>query len=413
MILKVGCKIRIGEWEADTSQDPHTELVSVETLAQTGSPVARCRIALYVAPPKAKGLLDAALGAAAGALGGAAGGIAGGLGDALGLGGGAPAGPSATVRGKTLQIGDPLRLELTSGDTSGLAMTARLSGIETRIGTTGDADGGGTLILTGENALQRLARARLNQVYQSQSVEQMVRDIVGQVGSTEQTDVGTINVDSDARPYFVITETRSVLDHLLQLARQEGAEIFADTENKLVMQTPEAVSPDQADHTLYYGRDLLTVSVIRAAPRAGTVRVRAESPGGSKGRDAWAWLAKDGATVTAESGSATPILPFSDAALRSKDAAQRLADGVYGSLTAQATQLRIRIMGDPTLYLGQSVALAAAPYPEMNAAFRIAAVQHRYDRTHGFTTTLRLTAPPAKGISGGGLLSDVAGALGL
>ncbi len=153
-MIKVNYKLSIAGWSVDSSQDPKTELVELETFASMGLASQRMPHCSLRTAGGAASLLDQAVGAATSALG-------------LG-GGGGDTGFSIQVRGQAVKFGDKVSIELTAGDASGTVMTADVQSIRSSFGLTE---------IKGVTGMQKLATTRVNQVYSSQTLNQIVSDL--------------------------------------------------------------------------------------------------------------------------------------------------------------------------------------------------------------------------------------------
>jgi phage protein D len=336
-------------------------------------------------------LLEAAVGEAAGAAAGA-------LGLGNGGGGGAPA-FSIGVRGETVKPGDAMTLTLTAGDVSAQVVAASVDAIESGFGRTR---------IVGRSALQTLARTRLNQVYENQTLGQIAADLASQAG----VDTAILDVGSQYA-YVVVDATRSVLDHLLALAAREGMDVWADAEDAL---TVRAFDKTAADHTFRYGIDILDLVLLRGAPTAGRVVVYGESPSSRQGTDTWHWLVKDLAPFQGEAGDGVLARTGADGAVRTKDLAGAAAVARLGAIRDGAARGRLRVLGRPDVALADAIEISGAPKPELNDLFKVESVRHVFDRRHGFVTTVGFTAlggAQAAGGALGALAGAVGGALGL
>src|SRR5439155_15591659 len=103
-MLKVAYQLAIGSWSVDSSADPRTELIGLETRLDLANPGGSCRVVVYAPAAPKPGLLEQAVGAAT---------------EALGIGGGAGGGPPAfsiDVRGQKIKCADQITVKLTAGD---------------------------------------------------------------------------------------------------------------------------------------------------------------------------------------------------------------------------------------------------------------------------------------------------------
>ena len=386
----VGYKASIGSWSIDSKADARTELTRIDVCHSMNSAGDAARLFIYAPPPKKKGLLDEAVGAATDMAAGA-----------LGLGGGGAKSKAFAikVRGNDVKHGDQLTIELTSGNRSGKVATLDVRAMRSSLGQT-DIDAA-----TGKRAL---ANARVNQVYENQSLGQIVKDLAG------QAKVATSTIDSGSTyPYIVVHESRSVFAHILDLARREGLDVYFDEENKL---TVTKFSKTSADHIFNYGIDLLDITTLNHEPPSDHVLVYGESASSNQGSNTWHWLAKDLKPFRGELGSGAKIAALGDRALRTKDAADSQAKAKLGAIKDNATSGRLVILGNPMVKLGQAIEIKSAPPPELNGLFKVTSVRHRYGKQEGFLTTLGFTgqggAKEAEGMLGQAL-GALAGAVGL
>jgi hypothetical protein len=377
----VSCKLKLGAWEIDTSDDPHTELLSLTVERSMNSPVSRCDVALFVTPAAKPSLLEQAVGEAA---------------SMLGLGEAASAAPafSIDVRGLPVAHDDPMEITLSVGDRSAKVMTAKVDRI---------ASHHGHVRIAGRAALATAARTRVDRIYLNQGLNQIAQDLASAASlQTGQIDSG------DTYPYFVVDRGRNVLDHIVALAQLEGMDVYDDPDGALVMRR---FSKSGADRKLHYGIHILDARVEHDVATYGMAKVTGEGAASTSGVDRWHHLLKDPASVQAAAGDGSDVLALSRAAARSTDAAERLAKGRLAASLDAATRGSLRLLGDPTLSLGDVVEIADAPWPDVNGTYKVERLRHRFVKCEGFVTTLSVT-----GMGGGdaaeGMLGQLAGALG-
>jgi len=376
---KVNYKLSVAGWSIDSSDDPRTELLSLETSAAVGSPAGVCRIVVY-APPAAKpSLLEQAIGAVA---------------SAVGLGGAAaPPTFSIDIRGEKVTYGDRVSLSLSAGDKSAVVMATELRSIRSSLGESA---------LVGRTGGHRLVTTRLNQVYQNQTAGQIGRDLASQAG----VDAGDID-DGATYAYLVVHESRNVWSHVRDLAAHNGLDVYFDDANRLTLKKFQKTS---ADHTLYYGIDILTLDLLNVEPWSEHVFVYGESASSNTGADTWSWVAKDMQPFRGEAGKGAKLQGVSHASLRTKAAAGTFATSRLGAITDGATIGRLTLLGDPTMKLGESIEIKEATKPELNGIFKVTAVRHVYSKRDGFVTTLGFSGKGGAE-QAGGALGQLAGAL--
>jgi hypothetical protein len=384
-MLRVAYKLAIGAWAVSSADDPRSEFTSLETNQSLDSPADFCRVLIYAPPAPQPGLLEQAATAAAGALR---------------LGGGEEAETfSIQVRGEKIKHSDEITIELTVGETSDKVMTAEVQTINSSFGQTK---------ITGKTGMQKLADMRLNQVYENQSLSQIINDLASQA----EVDTGEIETGS-TYSYFVVHESKSLLKHIRELARRDGMEVYFDIDNKL---TIRKFTKSSADHTFYYGIDILDLQLFNHQMPSDRIRVYGESPASNQGADTWHWLAKDISPFQSEVGDGKKTLAIRDGALRTKDAADSFATAKFGAIKDQSAWGRLKILGNPKVKLADAIEIKNAPKPELNGLFKVTSVRHVLNKREGYLTFAGFTGQGGAGEAGGllgALGGQLAGAVGL
>lgn len=365
-MLHVDYNLNVGTWSVNSADDPRTELNRLETSLSLNSPNDTCGISVY-APPS---------GSLAGQTTQAAG--------ALGLGGEGGAGTfSVQVRGDEIQYGDPITIELTSGEVSDKVMTAEVASIISSFSQTK---------ITGRTGMQKLANTCLNQVYENQSLRQIVNDLAGQA----EVDMGEIETGS-TYPYFVVNESKNLLKYIRELAMREGMDLYFDTDNKLTL---KKFSKSSADHIFRFGAEILDLQIASHQPAHEHVLASGESPASNQGSDTWHWIAKDLSPFQSEVGQGAKTLAIQDGVLRTKDAADSLATAKLGVIKDSSTWGRLKILGNPRVKLADAIAIRDAQKPELNGLFKVTSVRHVFNKQQGYLTFIGFTR---FGSAGGGL----------
>jgi hypothetical protein len=376
----ISYKIKVGNWSVDSADEPKTELLALDVRLAMNSTHDLARLAVYAPPAPQPGLLEQAVGAAAGALG---------------IGGGSEESFSVQVRGNPIKHGDTMSVELTAGDRTGKVITAEVQSIESSFGQT---------TIMASTGKRKLSGARINQTYENQSLDQIVKDLAGQAGIS----TGDIAAGS-SYSYLVAHESRNLLKQIMELASRETMDVYFDAENKLTLRKFEKTS---ADHTFYYGIDILDLRVSNTQPSGDHVLVYGESPSSNQGSGTWHWLAKDLSSFRGEVGQGVMTFAIEDVALRTKDAADSLAASKLGALKDQASRGKLKVMGNPELKLGDAIEIKNAPKPELNGLFKVTAVRHVLDKRTGYLTWVDFSGQGGAGAAGE-LMGQLAGALGL
>jgi hypothetical protein len=300
------------------------------------------------------------------------------------------------VRGNPIKQGDTLTVELTSGDRSGKVLTAEVQSIESSLGQT---------TIVAATGKRKMATSRLNQVYESQSLDQIVKDLASQA----QVSVGDVAAGS-SYSYFVADESRNLLRQIDELAKREGMDLYFDAENKLTLKKFEKTS---ADHTLYFGIDILDLRMMNTQPPGDHLLVYGESPSSNQGSDTWHWFAKDLSSFRGELGQGVRTFAVQDGALKTKDAADSLATSKLGTLKDQASQGVLKVLGNPALKLGDAIEIKNVPKPELNGLFKVTSVRHVFNKGEGYLTWIDFSGQGGAQQAGGGLMGQLAGAVGL
>jgi len=376
----ISYKLTVGNWSVDSANDPKTELLSVETRLSMNSSHDFARVVVYAPPAPQPGLLEQAVGAAT---------------EAVGLGGGEEESFSVQVRGNPIKHGDPLTVELTAGDRSGKVITTEVQSIQSSLGET---------VIVGSTGKRKIATSRIGQVYENQSLDQIVRDFASQA----EIDVGDV-ASGSSYSYFVADQSRNMLRQLAELAKRDGLDLYFDADNKLTLKKFEKTS---ADHTLYYGIDILDLHLLNTHPPGEHLFVYGESPSSNQGSDTWHWFAKDLSSFRGELGEGVRTFAIQDSTLRTKDAADSLATSKLGALKDHASSGRLKVLGNPALKLGDALEIKNVPKPELNGLFKITGVRHVFNKGEGYLTWVEFSGQGGAAAAGG-MLGQLAGAVGL
>jgi len=379
----ISYKLTVGNWSVSSADDPKTELIALDTLLSLDATGDYGRITVYAPPPPQAGLLEQAVGAAVSAAG-----------SALGLGGAAEEAFTVQIRGQGVKVGDQMTIELAVDDQAATVLTADVLAIQSTFGQT---------TITARTGMQHLATSRLNQVYQNQSLSQIIQDLCGQA----EVDTGTVDTGS-TYPYLVVHASRNLLRTIRELAAREGMDVYFDTDNML---TVTKFAKTEADHTLYYGIDLLDLAMSNWQPAAAHVLVYGESPASNQGSDTWHWLVKDISPFRSEVGQGAKTLALQDGAVRTKEAADAAATAKLGGLQDQAAMGRLKLLGKPTVKVGDAIALKNVPKAEMNGLFKVTSVRHVYNKREGYVTYVGFSGQGGAA-QAEGLLGQLGGALG-
>jgi hypothetical protein len=343
--------ISIASWSADSSSDPRTEVLAIDTFAALGAAESRARITLYAAP----------------------------------------------VDGRQLDFatGDPVSIDLTAGDVTETVFTGAVQGVRTSLGAMDVVASGG---------FGKLAATRINTIYSNQSAQQIANDLASQAG----VDTGTVET-GDTYQYVVAHESRTALDLLRRIARVEGMDLYADHEGHLTM---KRFTKAAADYTFKYAVHVLDAQLLRHDVPTEHVLVAGESVASTQGNDRWHLIAKDASAYLGDAGSGTRLLAQHDGVVRTKAAAQRLADATRDAVAAYTTRGRLAVLGNPRVRLGDAVGVEDAPTPSLNATFKVAGVRHHFSKRRGHVTVIDVVAMAGAGAGLAGAAGGLAGGAG-
>jgi hypothetical protein len=226
------------------------------------------------------------------------------------------------------------------------------------------------IVLEGLSHTSTLSRQRLAKTFQEQSVEDIVRDLVGQVDIDE--------VDASLQlPWYAIDTRRSVWSHLLDLARLIGADV-ASTASGSVRFVP--VRASAGVHTLRHGAEIIQWT-FGERTTIDPLEVRAYGAASEAGEQQWHWLLGD----VGQSGSGANVV----GAVRTKDAAEQTTQARTDRATRQSHRATVLAVGSPSIRPGDVVQLGGVPGAPTDR-YRVTSLAHRLDGRRGFTTTLRM-----------------------
>lgn len=246
------------------------------------------------------------------------------------------------------------------------------------------------------------ARLRVNQSYEKQKAGDVVKDLAGRVGLGVETVRDGIDL-----PFYAVDDGRTAWAHVADLARLCGYLAYVTPDDEVHF---GPFSAGEAVQTFAYGADILAMELAEEAPPAGKVKAVGEGAAGSQGSDAWNWLIKDPAAVSAESGDGAETL-LAAAALRSTDAARMAAAGASQAAGWSAAAGVLVVPGAPKVTAGSIVEITGAPEAALNGKCLVRWLRHRYSKTAGFISVLGISNVGAGAGAAGGLLSAVGGLL--
>jgi phage protein D len=236
-----------------------------------------------------------------------------------------------------------------------------------------------------------LLRSAANETFENKTAGDIVRELASRAG----VDVGSVEAGTTF-PAYVVDGRRGAFEHMLDLAELSGLDVYVNSDGAVVM---ERFVGGHTVHVLEHAKHVLELDVRRTPPSATAADAWGESPGTSRGTNAWAWLTKDFDSLHGSSGSGTPLLLLERPALRSGQAARRAAEAALETVQRRAVRGRVLTIGRPEVKLGDAIQLRDVPDDEANGNFQVRSVTHRLRKRTGFTTEIGFRG--ADGTGGG------------
>jgi hypothetical protein len=240
-----------------------------------------------------------------------------------------------------------------------------------------------TTRVAGFSGADALLRTFVNQTYESKTAGAIVRDLAEKA----RLEVATAD-DGIKFPAYVIDGRRSVYLHMHDLAELCGFDVYINSTGKLVF---EKFLNGKTIHVFVFAKHIVALDVDRTPPFAGLVEAWGESPAGSRGEDAAAWLTTDfsGSRGTAGSGA---LLLRERPALRTKEAARTAATAALTNINRRTLRGQVTTFGRPEVKLGDAIRFRGMADASLNTFFQVRSVSHRITKTAGFTTTVGFRA---------------------
>jgi phage protein D len=276
------------------------------------------------------------------------------------------------------QTGDDATVELGYADdeTLTLVFTGQVVAVEPGLFTTN---------VTALSTAAALFDPVKDQTFQDKTAGDIVRELAEAAGITVARADAGITFQA-----YVADGSRSAFAHIRYLAELCGFDAFADPSGALVFRS--SATPAR-QHVFEHAKHIIELEVGRTVTEAA-VDVRGESPGTSRGEHSWAWLTKETTPANATAGTGTPVRLIERPVLRTREAAQQAADAAHTTATVSSTRGVLRTFGRPQVAVGDAIRVKDVPDERLNGDFRVRAVRHRLDKTHGFSTRIEFRGAP-------------------
>jgi len=279
---------------------------------------------------------------------------------------------------------DKAIIEMGYADDGGLTqvMAGKVVSVEPNLTTTR---------VVGYSGADLLLRTFVEQTYEGKTAGDIASDLAGK---------GKIDVAVAAAgihfPAYVVDGRRSAYQHLHDLAELCGFDIYLNHESKLVF---EKFVSGKRVHLFDFGKHIVELEVLRTPPHAGRVEAWGESPTGSQGETAAAWLSRDFSGSRGQAGSGALFL-LERPALRTSDATRIAAQAALTDIERRTLRGRVVTIGRPEIRLGDAIRLRELPDETLNGNYQVRSVTHRIRKLGGFTTTVGFRAIAVDGLPG-------------
>lgn len=233
-----------------------------------------------------------------------------------------------------------------------------------------------TVTIEGASSFTALTAARINSLYEKQNAGDIVSDLLGKLDVKK----GTVEA-GEKFASFTVSDQENAWSVIAALAARCGFDFYADPEDKAVFKKYAAAET----HAFEYGIHILDFSQDTLQPALDGVEVYGESPvGQGQGDDASAWLTKK--TVKGSAGETSGnVLHVIDAAARTQELVRALAGNLLKTYQIQARG-RMRVLGEPTVKLGDAIKLSKMPDTAQNGTYKVTSIRQRLNRRVGFVT---------------------------
>jgi phage protein D len=245
--------------------------------------------------------------------------------------------------------------------------------------------------VAGYTPVETLLRSFLDQTYESKTAGAIVKDLAGRAS----VDVANAQ-DGITFPAYVVDSRRSFYRHMLDLADLCGFDLYFNPDGKLVF---EKFVNGKTVHIFEFAKHIVELKISRTPPEAGRVQAWGESPTGSQGNDAWAWLTKDFSSSKGTAGAGDPLDLLERPALRTSAAAQTAAAAASTRIQRRALRGQVVTIGRPQVMLGDAVGLRGLADSSLNTNYQVRSVTHRITKLSGFTTMVGFRAIRVGGAS--------------
>jgi predicted nucleic acid-binding Zn-ribbon protein len=266
----------------------------------------------------------------------------------------------------SIKKGDLVTIELGYEGSTSKVFTGAIDAVEPRVGST---------VASGYSVAATLTRLKIHQIYEKQTAGAIIKDLVQRPGLAVKD-----ASDGISFPMYVVDDSKSVYDHMLELAQLCGFDLFMTNEGTVMFKKFEEKKPSP----FKYGRDILKATVQQVTPSYTGVKVFEESPSSTKGEDTAHWLSDSVLGGTA--GSGDQWFTIRHPAIRDKDSADKVAVAKLESLLVSLKGM-IMTIGNPKVGLGGTIEIKEMPDERMNGKFEVVRASHAFNMEQGYVST--------------------------
>ena len=260
------------------------------------------------------------------------------------------------------------------------------------------------VVLIALSPVNALLNRRAAATYENQSVGGIAKDLVDKGG----VEMDTVE-DGPTLPHFAVDQRLTLYAHLKRMADRLGYELYTTREGKMrfhplgdaagldaaggIGGISSAISSTLAggEQVAQYGQHLLSAFAQKHQAAWDAVFVGGESPMSSQGDTTSYWLTANDSDFSGEAGAGDRKILVLDAAARTKDLADRFAEGYLASAQRKAHTIQFQILGRPEAELGDPFSLSDVPDESMNQSGYIRGITHRFSASKGFRTSITLS----------------------
>lgn len=224
--------------------------------------------------------------------------------------------------------------------------------------------------------LTKLYNLRRDRHYNRQTAGSIVKDLCTEA----QIEYDTV-AEGIRFPSYVVDRNKSAFEHIQELAKLCGCDVYATNEGKLTFKKYTPSTP----HLLAYGKNILKIEKGDTTPAADSVRVAGSSPVGTKGEGKHHFLTKK--SVESKTGSGSNEMLEQNMAIKDPETAKQVSDALQEKVQS-VVNLSVKIIGDEKIMLGDTVEIEDVPDKSLNEQYQVREIEHVFSLSDGFVTTL-------------------------